>query len=98
VQVQPWSGSCHAHHHGGGQRLSYWINEAIQKGVIAKAAKVNSSHRSPGSSGSRRWASLVLTFVVSNLLIKRLAGDGTCGGKLSCIINCGTLAGPSSPS
>ncbi|MES1182985.1 MAG: sodium/proton-translocating pyrophosphatase, partial [Myxococcales bacterium] len=56
--------------------FSYWINEAVQKGVIAKAAKVNFEAPLTWLVWITSLASLVLTFVVSNLLIKDL-GDGT---------------------
>jgi K(+)-stimulated pyrophosphate-energized sodium pump len=72
--------------------FSYWINEAIQKGVISRAAKVNFEAPLTWLVWITSLASLVLTFVVSNLLIKDL-GDGTLWWKLSAIISCGTLAG-----
>jgi len=72
--------------------FSYWINEAVQKGVIAKAAKVNFEAPLTWLVWITSLASLALTFVVSNLLIKDL-GDGTLWWKLSAIISCGTLAG-----
>ncbi len=72
--------------------FSYWINEAIQKGVIARAAKVNFEAPLTWLVWITSLASLALTFVVSNLLIKDL-GDGTLWWKLSAIISCGTLAG-----
>jgi K(+)-stimulated pyrophosphate-energized sodium pump len=72
--------------------FSYWINETIQKGVITKAAKVNFESPLTWLVWITSLASLALTFVVSNLLIKDL-GDGTLWWKLSAIISCGTLAG-----
>jgi K(+)-stimulated pyrophosphate-energized sodium pump len=72
--------------------FSYWINEAVQKGVIAKAAKVNFEAPLTWLVWITSLASLALTFVVSNLLIADL-GDGTLWWKLSAIISCGTLAG-----
>jgi K(+)-stimulated pyrophosphate-energized sodium pump len=72
--------------------ISYWVNEAIQKGVIAKAAKVNFEAPLTWLVWITSLASLALTFVVSNLLIADL-GDGTLWWKLSAIISCGTLAG-----
>jgi K(+)-stimulated pyrophosphate-energized sodium pump len=72
--------------------ISYWVNEAIQKNVIAKAAKVNFEAPLTWLVWITSLASLALTFVVSNLLIKDL-GDGTLWWKLSAIISCGTLAG-----
>ncbi|MDF3072046.1 MAG: Inorganic diphosphatase [Polyangiaceae bacterium] len=72
--------------------FSYWVNEAIQKGVIAKATKVNFEAPLTWLVWITSLASLALTFVVSNLLIADL-GDGTLWWKLSAIISCGTLAG-----
>jgi K(+)-stimulated pyrophosphate-energized sodium pump len=72
--------------------FSYWINEAIQKGVISKAAKVNFEAPLTWLVWITSLASVALTFVVSNLLINDL-GDGTLWWKLSAIISCGTLAG-----
>ncbi len=72
--------------------VSYWINEGIQKSVISKAAKVNFESPLTWLVWITSLASLVLTFVVSNLLIGDL-GDGSLWWKLSAIISCGTLAG-----
>jgi K(+)-stimulated pyrophosphate-energized sodium pump len=72
--------------------LSYWVNEAIQKSVISKATKINFESPLTWLVWITSLASLALTFVVSNLLIKDL-GDGTLWWKLSAIISCGTLAG-----
>jgi len=72
--------------------LSYWVNEAVQKGVIARAAKVNFEAPLTWLVWITSLASLALTFVVSHLLIAEL-GDGTLWWKLSAIISCGTLAG-----
>jgi K(+)-stimulated pyrophosphate-energized sodium pump len=72
--------------------LSYWVNEAIQKGRISSAVKVNFETPLTSLVWITSLASLALTFVVSNLLIADL-GDGTLWWKLSAIISCGTLAG-----
>jgi K(+)-stimulated pyrophosphate-energized sodium pump len=72
--------------------LSYWANEAVQKNVFAKATKVNFEAPLTWLVWITSLASVVLTFVVSNLLIADL-GDGTLWWKLSAIISCGTLAG-----
>ena len=60
--------------------------------MIAKAAKVNFEAPLTWLVWITSLASLALTFVVSNLLIKDM-GDGSLWWKLSCIISCGTLAG-----
>ncbi|HEV8550439.1 MAG TPA: sodium/proton-translocating pyrophosphatase, partial [Polyangiaceae bacterium] len=72
--------------------LSYFINEAIQKGVIERATKVNFEGPLTVLVWLTSIVSLSLTFVVSYLLIPNL-GDGTLWWKLSLIISCGTLAG-----
>jgi K(+)-stimulated pyrophosphate-energized sodium pump len=72
--------------------LSYWVNEAFQKGAIERAKKVNFEHPLTWLVWITSLVSLAATFVVSNLLIPDL-GDGTLWWKLSLIISCGTLAG-----
>ncbi len=72
--------------------LSYWVNEAIQKGAIARATKVNFETPLTWLVWLTSIVSLCLTFVVSSLLIKDL-GDGSLWWQLSTIISCGTLAG-----
>ncbi|HQR67674.1 MAG TPA: sodium-translocating pyrophosphatase, partial [Thermoanaerobaculia bacterium] len=71
---------------------SYWINEAVAKARYGNADKM--SFEAPLT--SLVWitsiVSVVLTFVVSNVLIPDL-GDGTLWWKLALIITCGTLAG-----
>jgi K(+)-stimulated pyrophosphate-energized sodium pump len=72
--------------------LSYYVNEAIQKGAIERATKVNFEVPLTWLVWLTSIVSLSLTFVVSYLLIPQL-GDGTLWWKLSLIISCGTLAG-----
>jgi len=72
--------------------LSYFVNEALQKGAIARATKVNFEVPLTWLVWITSIVSLSLTFVVSYLLIPAL-GDGTLWWKLSIIISCGTLAG-----
>jgi K(+)-stimulated pyrophosphate-energized sodium pump len=72
--------------------LSYYVNEAFQKGAIERAKKVNFEHPLTWLVWITSLVSLGATFVVSNLLIPDL-GDGTLWWKLSLIISCGTLAG-----
>jgi len=72
--------------------LSYYINEAIQKGAIERATKVNFETPLTVLVWLTSIVSLSATFVVSYLLIPSL-GDGTLWWKLSAIITCGTLAG-----
>ncbi len=72
---------------------SYFINETIAKGKYGKAAKMN--YEAPLT--SLVWltsiVSVVLTYIVSNMLIPTLGGDDTLWWKLSTVITCGTLAG-----
>ncbi len=72
--------------------LSYYVNEAIQKGAIERATKVNFEVPLTWLVWLTSIVSLSLTFVVSYLLIPEL-GDGSLWWKLSLIISCGTLAG-----
>jgi K(+)-stimulated pyrophosphate-energized sodium pump len=72
--------------------LSYYVNEAIQKGSIERATKVNFEVPLTWLVWLTSIVSLSLTFVVSYLLIPTL-GDGSLWWKLSLIISCGTLAG-----
>ncbi len=72
--------------------FSYLINEAVQKGAIERATKVNFEVPLTWLVWITSLASVALTFVVSYLLIPTL-GDGNLWWQLSVIISCGTLAG-----
>ncbi len=72
--------------------LSYFLNEAIAKGRYGTAAKMNFEAPLTSLVWLTSIVSVVLTYVVSNLLIADL-GDGTLWWKLGSIITCGTLAG-----
>jgi len=72
--------------------LSYYLNEAYQKGSIERATKVNFETPLTALVWLTSIVSLSATFIVSYLLIPEL-GDGTLWWKLSIIISCGTLAG-----
>jgi K(+)-stimulated pyrophosphate-energized sodium pump len=71
---------------------SYLINEAIAKGKYGTAARMNFEAPLTFLVWLTSIISVVLTYVVSNLLIADL-GDGTLWWKLASIITCGTLAG-----
>jgi K(+)-stimulated pyrophosphate-energized sodium pump len=71
---------------------SYLINEAIAKGRYGTAPKMNFEAPLTFLVWLTSIISVVLTYVVSNLLISDL-GDGTLWWKLASIITCGTLAG-----
>src|SRR5678816_2443055 len=72
--------------------LSYFLNEAIAKGRYGTAAKMNFEAPLTSLVWLTSIVSVVLTYVVSNMLIADL-GDGTLWWKLASIITCGTLAG-----
>jgi K(+)-stimulated pyrophosphate-energized sodium pump len=72
--------------------LSYLINEAVAKGRYSTLARFNFEAPLTSLVWLTSIVSVVLTFVVSNVLIADL-GDGTLWWKLATIITCGTLAG-----
>lgn len=72
--------------------VSYLLNEAIVKGRYANAAHMNFEAPLTQLVWVTSIVSVVLTYLVSNILISGL-GDGTLWWKLSTIITCGTLAG-----
>ena len=72
--------------------FSYLINEAIVKGSVGTANKMNFEKPLTQLVWVTSIVSMISTFVASYFLIKDL-GDGSLWWKLSCIITCGTLAG-----
>jgi len=72
--------------------LSYLVNEAIVKGSVGTADKMNFEKPLTQLVWVTSIVSMISTFVASYFLIKDL-GDGSLWWKLSCIITCGTLAG-----
>jgi K(+)-stimulated pyrophosphate-energized sodium pump len=73
--------------------LSYGVNELIQSGKYKNAAKMNFEHPLTFLVWLTSGVSVALTFLVSYLLIPRLAGSEDLWLQLSAIITCGTLAG-----
>jgi K(+)-stimulated pyrophosphate-energized sodium pump len=71
---------------------SYFINETIAKARYGNVAKMNFEAPLTSLVWLTSIVSVVLTYIVSNLLIADL-GDGTLWWKLASIITCGTLAG-----
>ena len=73
--------------------VAYFLNAAIAKARYA--GKNEMSFEAPLT--SLVWitsaVSIALTYVISNLIIPDLGGDGTQWWKLATIISCGTLAG-----
>ena len=72
--------------------LSYFINEALAKARYGNAARMNFEAPLTSLVWLTSIVSVILTYIVSNLLIADL-GDGTLWWKLASIITCGTLAG-----
>jgi K(+)-stimulated pyrophosphate-energized sodium pump len=72
--------------------LSYFVNDAIAKARNGKLARMNFEAPLTSLVWLTSIVSVVLTYIVSNLLIADL-GDGTLWWKLASIITCGTLAG-----
>jgi K(+)-stimulated pyrophosphate-energized sodium pump len=72
---------------------SYFINDILAKGKSEKADKMNFEHPLTQLVIITSIVSVILTFVVSNLLIPNIGGDASLWWKLSIIISCGTAAG-----
>jgi K(+)-stimulated pyrophosphate-energized sodium pump len=72
--------------------VSYVLNEAIAKSRYGSAAHMNFEAPLTQLVWLTSIVSVVLTYIVSNVLIADL-GDGTLWWKLATIITCGTLAG-----
>jgi K(+)-stimulated pyrophosphate-energized sodium pump len=72
--------------------VSYVLNEAIAKARYGNAAHMNFEAPLTQLVWLTSIVSVVLTYIVSNLLIADL-GDGSLWWKLATIITCGTLAG-----
>ena len=72
--------------------VSYVLNEAIAKSRYGSAAHMNFEAPLTQLVWLTSIVSVVLTYIVSNILISDL-GDGTLWWKLATIITCGTLAG-----
>jgi K(+)-stimulated pyrophosphate-energized sodium pump len=73
--------------------LSYFVNEAIQKGKFGEAVKFNFEIPLTWLVIMTSVISIILTFVVSYLLIPALGDNETLWWKLSIIVSCGTAAG-----
>ncbi len=72
--------------------VSYFINEAMAKGKYEGADKMNYEAPLTSLVMITSVVSIVLTYIVSNMMIADL-GDGTLWWKLSTVITCGTVAG-----
>jgi K(+)-stimulated pyrophosphate-energized sodium pump len=73
--------------------LSYFVNEAIAKAKYGNADDMNFEAPLTSLVWITSFVSIILTFIVSNLIIPDLGGDPSLWWKLSTIISCGTLAG-----
>ncbi|BDC49771.1 K(+)-insensitive pyrophosphate-energized proton pump [Bryobacterales bacterium F-183] len=72
--------------------VSYFINEAMAKAKYGSATKMNYEAPLTSLVMITSAVSIVLTYIVSNLMIPTL-GDGSLWWKLSTVITCGTIAG-----
>ena len=73
--------------------LGYFINGIIAKGRYANAPKMNFEAPLTSLVWLTSILSIILTYIVSNLMIPTLAGDTSLWWKLATVISCGTLAG-----
>jgi K(+)-stimulated pyrophosphate-energized sodium pump len=73
--------------------LGYFINGVIAKGRYGNAAKMNFEAPLTSLVWLTSILSIVLTYIVSDLMIPNLAGDSSLWWKLATVISCGTLAG-----
>jgi K(+)-stimulated pyrophosphate-energized sodium pump len=73
--------------------VSYYINDFLAKSKSQNADKMNFEHPLTQLVIITSVVSVILTFIVSNLLIPNIGGDPSLWWKLSIIITCGTAAG-----
>jgi K(+)-stimulated pyrophosphate-energized sodium pump len=73
--------------------ISYFINDAIARAKYGNADKMDYEAPLTTLVWLTSIISVVLTYLVSNLLIPNLDGDTSLWWKLSTVITCGTLAG-----
>jgi K(+)-stimulated pyrophosphate-energized sodium pump len=72
---------------------AYYINAAIAKARYAAAEKMNFEAPLTSLVWITSFASIILTYAISAVIIPDLGGDPTLWWKLSTIVSCGTLAG-----
>jgi K(+)-stimulated pyrophosphate-energized sodium pump len=72
---------------------SYLVNNVIAKGKYGNLQKMNFEAPLTMLVWLTSIVSVILTYVLSNLLIPNLGGDPSLWWKLSSVITCGTLAG-----
>ena len=73
--------------------LSYFVNEAVQKSRFGNEVRFNFEIPLTYLVILTSLVSIVLTFVISNLLIPDVGGNTSLWWKLSIIVSCGTAAG-----
>ena len=73
--------------------ISYLINETVSKAQYSNAPKMNFESPLTRLVWLTSIVSVILTYIVSDLVIPNLGGNPTLWWKLSTIITCGTLAG-----
>src|SRR5216110_2006389 len=72
--------------------VAYFINAGIAKARYENSAQMNFEAPLTSLVWITSAVSIALTFLISNLIIPDLGGDGTQWWKLASIISCGTLA------
>lgn len=72
---------------------SYLVNNAIASGRYSNAVKLNFEAPLTALVWLTSIVSVILTYVLSDMLIPNLGGDSSLWWKLSTVITCGTLAG-----
>jgi K(+)-stimulated pyrophosphate-energized sodium pump len=73
--------------------LAYFLNSAIAKARYAGKDEMNFESPLTSLVWITSLVSIAITFIVSNVMIPDLGGDGSQWWKLAAIISCGTLAG-----
>jgi K(+)-stimulated pyrophosphate-energized sodium pump len=73
--------------------VGYFINGAIAKARYGNSTKMNFEAPLTTLVWLTSILSIVLTYIISNLMIPELAGDPSLWWKLASVISCGTLAG-----
>src|SRR5213596_2765691 len=73
--------------------LSYFINDAIAHARYANSDEMSFEAPLTSLVWITSFVSIAMTYLISNLMIPDLGGDGSQWWKLASIISCGTLAG-----
>ncbi len=73
--------------------VAYFLNAAIARGRYQSAKEMNFEAPLTSLVWITSFASMILTYAISAVIIPNLGGDPTLWWKLSTIVSCGTLAG-----